>query len=97
MAHGMRSLLRAGDRPPEPGYATKDAVAAPGSGGLSPASIDARRGLAERLRIFVAERDPDECQIRRRSNSSISGGANTRIGTPTTPIPRLTYSWLFPR
>ena len=35
--------------------------------------------------------------IRRSSNSSISGGVNTRIGTPTTPMPRLTYSWLFPR
>src|SRR5439155_18339 len=30
-------------------------------------------------------------------NSSISGGAKTRIGTPTTPMPRLTYSWLSPR
>src|SRR5207247_2956355 len=35
--------------------------------------------------------------FRRSSNSSISGGTNTRIGTPTTPIPRLTYSWLLPR
>src|SRR5213596_416523 len=31
------------------------------------------------------------------SNSAISGGVNTRIGTPTTPMPRLTYSWLPPR
>ena len=38
-----------------------------------------------------------EHHARRNVNSSISGGANTRIGTPTTPIPRLTYSWLFPR
>ena len=34
---------------------------------------------------------------RRSVNSSISGGAKTRIGTPTTPMPRLTYSWLSPR
>ena len=29
---------------------------------------------------------------RRNSNNSISGGTNTRNGTPTTPIPRLTYN-----
>src|SRR5438477_766796 len=58
-------------------------------------------GLAKRLRIFVAERAPPRPRAaphaRRSVNSSISGGANTRIGTPTTPMPRLTYSWLSPR
>src|SRR5439155_1317669 len=80
-----------GDTPvialPSPAPRQNDPVAAPGSGGLSPVNAERRRGLAERRRIFVAERDPAGVHVRRSSNSSISGGANPRIGTSPTPIP----------
>src|SRR5437773_2179635 len=54
-------------------------------------------GATHEAAVARSEVGPRRSHPRRSSNSSISGGANTRIGTPTTPIPRLTYSWLLPR
>src|SRR5439155_8743340 len=93
---------------PPPLAAAGDATAAPrggGGGGPAPKKKSAAPPRPptpprhaptarppDRLTATVPAARPRRPHPRRSVNSSISGGVNTRIGTPTTPMPRLTYS-----
>ncbi len=67
-----------------------------GGGAGAGGGVGRHRRTVGRSDCLTVRRSQSDATVRRSSSSAISGGTKILIGTPTTPMPRLTYNWLFP-